>query len=309
MSTNTETTTILEKVFKGDKKQVFLDLKSNQNGVFLRLSERRGKYRNSILISGGDVQRFSDAIDEICKSNEFARHVGGKSNGSRSSKKERGAATTSQKNQPREREAANSAVLFVSNLTWATTEADLVEHMKQAGPVVRAEILRRDSRSKGTGLVEYSSPKIAAEAIDFMNDSELDGRKIKVRADKGSLKPANIDSSNVVVSDTTGKAKQTRKTKTTNSSDALPAAEKVLIPNKVFIRNLAWSTAKEDLIGLFSKFGEVSNAEIRTTSKGRSLGTGVVVFANAESAQAAITGLNGFEIDGRKISVREFFDK
>ena len=49
--------------------------------------------------------------------------------------------------------------------------------MKQAGNVVRAEVMEEpNGRSKGCGLVVFSTIAEAQEAINHLNNSELDGR-------------------------------------------------------------------------------------------------------------------------------------
>lgn len=47
--------------------------------------------------------------------------------------------------------------VYVSNLSWDTNEAELSDHMCQAGAVVQSVILRRNMRSMGCGIVEVNS--------------------------------------------------------------------------------------------------------------------------------------------------------
>jgi len=62
---------------------------------------------------------------------------------------------------------------------------DLKDHMREAGDVVYAEVMTEpDGRSKGCGIVEYSSPEEAQEAISTLTDTELKGRMIFVREDR-----------------------------------------------------------------------------------------------------------------------------
>jgi RNA recognition motif-containing protein len=62
---------------------------------------------------------------------------------------------------------------------------DLKDHFKQAGTVVRADVLEEaGGRSKGCGLVEFATVEEAQRAIDALNDSELKGRLIFVREDR-----------------------------------------------------------------------------------------------------------------------------
>jgi RNA recognition motif-containing protein len=54
---------------------------------------------------------------------------------------------------------------------------DLKDHFKQAGGhIVRADVMEEQTgRSKGCGIVEFSTAEEAAHALEIMNDSELDG--------------------------------------------------------------------------------------------------------------------------------------
>ncbi|MCB9707241.1 MAG: RNA-binding protein [Myxococcales bacterium] len=70
--------------------------------------------------------------------------------------------------------------------------------------------------------------------------------------------------------------------------------------------SLAWGTDSEALKGAFQAYGEVDEAVVVTDRhSGRSRGFGFVTFAEDESAQKAIEGMDGQELDGRTISVSE----
>jgi cold-inducible RNA-binding protein len=75
---------------------------------------------------------------------------------------------------------------------------------------------------------------------------------------------------------------------------------------KLFVGSLAWGTDSEALKGAFESFGQVDEAVVVTDRhSGRSRGFGFVTFAEDESAQKAIEGMDGKELDGRTISVSE----
>ena len=62
----------------------------------------------------------------------------------------------------------------------------------------------------------------------------------------------------------------------------------------------------QDLSALFEQYGNVSSAKILTDKfSGRSKGFGFVEMENDEEANAAISGLNETEVQGRKIVVNE----
>ncbi|KAJ4243841.1 Cinnamyl-alcohol dehydrogenase Flavonol reductase/cinnamoyl-CoA reductase [Fusarium torreyae] len=74
--------------------------------------------------------------------------------------------------------------------------------------------------------------------------------------------------------------------------------------SKVYIGNLGWNTTDESLRQAFNEYGQVLDSIVmRDRDTGRSRGFGFVTFANGGEAEAAITGLNEQELDGRLIKV------
>ncbi|MGB9846489.1 MAG: RNA recognition motif domain-containing protein [Desulfotomaculales bacterium] len=73
----------------------------------------------------------------------------------------------------------------------------------------------------------------------------------------------------------------------------------------LYVGNLPWSTSAEDLAEAFSSYGEVLESRvIRDRQTGRSRGFGFVEVAD-EDAEAMIAALDGKELGGRIITVRE----
>jgi RNA recognition motif-containing protein len=74
----------------------------------------------------------------------------------------------------------------------------------------------------------------------------------------------------------------------------------------IYVGNLSWNLKDQDLSNLFATHGEVVSAKIVTDKfTNRSKGFGFVEMADDAAAQAAITALNGTEVDGRNIVVNE----
>ena len=71
-------------------------------------------------------------------------------------------------------------------------------------------------------------------------------------------------------------------------------------PKKLYVGNLNYKMTDEALKQVFSAYGEVNSANVL---QGR--GFGFVEMAASEAADAARTGLNGTDLDGRKIIVNE----
>lgn len=73
----------------------------------------------------------------------------------------------------------------------------------------------------------------------------------------------------------------------------------------IFVANLNPSTKKEDLIELFSKFGNVISAKvIMDKHTGNSKRYGFVGFNSQTEIENAIKELNNFEFQGNKIIVK-----
>jgi RNA recognition motif-containing protein len=72
----------------------------------------------------------------------------------------------------------------------------------------------------------------------------------------------------------------------------------------MYVSNLSFNTNDETLKQLFEKFGAVSSAKVITDREtGRSRGFGFVEMANDTEANAAMSGLNNTEVEGRTMSV------
>ena len=75
---------------------------------------------------------------------------------------------------------------------------------------------------------------------------------------------------------------------------------------KLYVGNLSYRMTDSDLEQMFASHGSVSSAQIiMDRDTGRSKGFGFVEMASDQEAQAAITALNGKEIEGRALTVNE----
>ncbi len=75
-----------------------------------------------------------------------------------------------------------STRLYVGNLSYGTTDADLNELFSGAGTVVSAEVVRdRDTgRSRGFAFVEMETEEGAARAINMFNSMNFQDRDLRV---------------------------------------------------------------------------------------------------------------------------------
>ena len=74
--------------------------------------------------------------------------------------------------------------LYVGNLPFGTTQGDLEQLFGQYGTVTKAQVItdRETGRSRGFGFVEMADG--ADEAIQGLNNAQLDGRTLTVNEAK-----------------------------------------------------------------------------------------------------------------------------
>jgi RNA recognition motif-containing protein len=76
--------------------------------------------------------------------------------------------------------------MYVSNLSFHTTDDNLKELFGKFGAVSSAKVItdRETGRSRGFGFVEMSAESEAKEAIQGLNNKEIEGRAISVSVAK-----------------------------------------------------------------------------------------------------------------------------
>lgn len=119
-------------------------------------------------------------------------------------------------------------------------------------------------------LVYFNSKEAADLAVERLNDQDLEGRKVHVRLDRSDSSTSTVDSGLDVF--------------------------------KVYVGNISWSLANEDLLEYFTSFNATS-ATIATNMRGKSRGFAILCFFSESDAQQAIAEKNNSEFGGRKIQV------
>ena len=75
---------------------------------------------------------------------------------------------------------------------------------------------------------------------------------------------------------------------------------------KLYVGNLTYGVTDSTLEQMFAAYGTVQSAQvIMDRDAGRSKGFGFVEMKSDQEAQAAMTGLNGKEVEGRALTVNE----
>lgn len=173
--------------------------------------------------------------------------------------------------------------VFVENLAFTVSWADLKDYFRQAGTVLRADVHTYQGRSKGRGTVVFDSPEAAQLAIATLNNTSLHGRPIRVRDDLPAdrrPKPSGQDDELFKTATANGEASDT-----------------------LFITNLPSSITEESLTALVAPVATVKRVAIQLLPNGSSAGSAVVQTGSVQEAYELIEKLNNKIHEGRNLVI------
>ena len=76
--------------------------------------------------------------------------------------------------------------------------------------------------------------------------------------------------------------------------------------SKLYVGNMSFNTTEDGLRTAFGQFGSVTDVYIANDREtGRPRGFAFVTFATEAESKAAIEKMNGFDLDGRQLTVNE----
>ncbi|KAI9145490.1 hypothetical protein BKA69DRAFT_1121332 [Paraphysoderma sedebokerense] len=197
--------------------------------------------------------------------------------------------------------AKGNRALWIGNLPFSVTWQDLKDLLRSTGGnPLRADIAMdfRTGRSRGHGTALFATAEEAEKAIETLNGTEFQGRKIEVRADNGFVEGAPYQPFERDM------MMKRRNFGYNNRRFNGPAVSGNFAGRQLYVGNLPFTVAWQDLKDLFRNAGNVVRADIATFD-GRSKGYGTVVFATREDALNAIQMYNGYDFYGRQLVVRE----
>lgn len=176
----------------------------------------------------------------------------------------------------------------------------MAAHFKTAAGFVSAEVSSSNNgRSRGYGLVEFSSSTAASKAIESFNESTIGERKVFVRVDRGAnVRPENEDRPERPTSG--------RRGANANMSKIAPLRVRPEDEGRlVYVGNIPWRSSWQDIKDFFREIGPVIRVDIPINkATRRSRGFATVLFEKPEDAESAIQKLNNTEMGGRSITVR-----
>mmetsp|Transcript_52690 Transcript_52690/g.132437 ORF Transcript_52690/g.132437 Transcript_52690/m.132437 type:complete len:621 (-) Transcript_52690:482-2344(-) len=180
--------------------------------------------------------------------------------------------------------------LFVFHLPPDWNDKELEEHFGHFGTVVSCRVVKKqDGTTRGFGFVLYETPEEAKTAVLKMNGYTIQGKRLKVEFKKTPEETRflwnslyqDVHGQNILVQGRHG-----------------PRGCNIF----VFHVPAAWNDDK--LRELFGKYGRIVSLRVARNDDGNSRGYAFVNFDNPISALHAITGMDGFSVEGKRLKVQ-----
>ncbi|KAM6062893.1 nucleolin [Chlamydotis macqueenii] len=177
--------------------------------------------------------------------------------------------TGEKSHQEHQKGGGESKTLIVNNLSYAASEETLQELFKKASSIKMPQT--NQGRPKGYAFVEFPTAEDAKEALNSCNNTEIEGRAIRLEFSSPAWQKGNMNAR--------GGFNQQSKT--------------------LFVRGLSEDTTEETLRESFE--GSISARIVTDRDTGSSKGFGFVDFSSPEDAKAAKEAMEDGEIDGNKV--------
>ena len=225
-----------------------------------------------------------------------------------------------------------SHTLHIANLPLDLDENDLKDVFNEFHPTSTRIALGRNRSSKGFGFVEFGNEKDQTEALEALDQSEINGRVVTVSVstsekgrnqnrrggnrnnnrggrnnnnNRGGNQNRRYNNNNRNNNYNNRNNNQNRPRNNNNQNRERNNENREVSTNMVYVSNLPFSLDDNSLAGIFKSLN-VSKAYISRRKNGMSRGYGFVEFSSNEGQQAALKN-NGADVSGRSIVVQAAF--
>eukprot|EP00933_Yihiella_yeosuensis_P063844 TRINITY_DN670_c3_g1_i1.p1 TRINITY_DN670_c3_g1~~TRINITY_DN670_c3_g1_i1.p1 ORF type:complete len:260 (-),score=49.82 TRINITY_DN670_c3_g1_i1:198-977(-) len=203
--------------------------------------------------------------------------------------------------------------VFVGLLPYSTSQEDLHSLFSAVGPVTEVRVLTDASgKSRGAAFVKYIVPQHALEAINYFDGFTFNNspRSIIVRLADGEAdamaaekRETNRQVAQAVAFFGTSKmpipdwdvTPPNPPSQSFSQDQNFQDLDQQTEEPKLFIGMLPYDRTQDDLVQLFSPFGQLAEVHIlKDPATGASKGAGFVKFVEFASARSAVGALDGY---------------
>jgi len=161
--------------------------------------------------------------------------------------------------------------VFIKNLDKSIDNKALYDTFSAFGNILSCKIACDDHGSKGYGFVHFETEEAARQSIEKVNGMLLNDKKVYV----GRFIP--------------------------RKERVMQMGDKHRKYNNVYIKNFGEELDDEKLREMFLQYGKIISAKVMFDGTGKSRGFGFVSFEEPETAELAVTDLNGKEVGGKML--------
>mmetsp|Transcript_11802 Transcript_11802/g.24906 ORF Transcript_11802/g.24906 Transcript_11802/m.24906 type:complete len:923 (-) Transcript_11802:15-2783(-) len=199
-----------------------------------------------------------------------------------------------------------SYTLYVKNLSFKTTEQQLLESFQSSGhqaravriPTKLAPVKKQVGRkltgaepemkelSMGFGFVEFNNESAARQAMKKMRGTFLNGHALEIKLSGG------------------GASKAARATK-----DVKAPASGGLKSKKLMVRNVPFQATRKEILQLFGTYGHLKKVRLPKKFDGTHRGFAFVEFLTSQEAENAMKALSSTHLYGRHLVLEWADDK
>jgi len=161
--------------------------------------------------------------------------------------------------------------VFIKNLDKSIDNKALYDTFSAFGNILSCKIACDDHGSKGYGFVHFETEEAARQSIEKVNGMLLNDKKVYV----GRFIP--------------------------RKERVIQMGDKHRKYNNVYIKNFGDDLTDETLRDMFTQYGKIISAKVMFDGSGKPRGFGFVSFEDPETAELAVTDLNGKEVQGKQL--------
>ncbi|KAH7116158.1 hypothetical protein B0J11DRAFT_118918 [Dendryphion nanum] len=208
-------------------------------------------------------------------------------------------ATTVDDEQPRKNNLKQRRSLFVRSLAPSVTTENLSELFSESYPIKHALAVLDSTtqQCKGYGFVTFADAEDAQRAMEELNGSTLQGKKIRIEFAESRHRDVDAE-------EATGRKRSIPAAAAVKAKADREQGFKDQQAPKLIIRNLPWSIrTPEQLTLLFRSYGKVKFANLPKKPSGELQGFGFVLLRGKKNSEKALKEVNGKEVDGRTLAV------
>ncbi|ORX48910.1 RNA-binding domain-containing protein [Piromyces finnis] len=167
--------------------------------------------------------------------------------------------------------------IYIGRLSSRAEKRDVEKFFKEYGDI------REINLKNGFGFVEFKDYRDAEDAVKESNDREFFGHRIIVEIAKGERRRGRYN-------DRRGGDYDRRNNNAPQRTD-----------NRIYVENIAQSVSWQDLKDFFRRAGQVTFADAHKRREGE----GIVEFSSYDDVKEALHKLDGYELKGQKITLRD----